>query len=54
MTLDPFKPIPWETFTPIPSPITPTHGGLSVRMFGWMCVLAAVGGALWAAGAIWA
>lgn len=46
MTIDPYKPIPWEAFTLIPTPPRPTPIPLGWKVFLTLAVLACVCGAL--------
>lgn len=50
--LHPYNPVPWETFTLIETPPSPDYGRtrapMTAYVFGWLCVLAVIGGVLWA------
>lgn len=44
--LDPFKPVPWETYTLI-GMVEPPRWPLSQRICAALCILIVIGGGLW-------
>jgi len=45
MTMDPFKPVPWDDFTPIPAP-KKHRAPLTLRVFAIACAVFIICGAL--------